>query len=362
MDELGASQADPQIAEFRRRHPAGLVTLVFTDIVGSTALKEALGDREAVARIQQHHALVRDLLRTIPQAKEVSTAGDSFFLIFNKPADAVRFALRLQHQLRWLARESSHPIRDRIGIHLGEVVVEQEAGEAHDLHGLHVDLAARVMGLAKGDQILLSRAAFDSARNAFGDGELEDLGQLNWLSHGTYSLAGVEDLIEVCEVGEAGSAQLKAPTDAPKAQRKISRDDEPVVGWRPAVAQLVPKTQWLLEKKLGEGGFGEVWLGRHQTLKEHRVFKFCFRADRVRSLKREMTLFRVLEERVGDHPHIVRLLEVFLDEPPFYVVMDQVEGNDLRAWCETQGGVANVPLEVKLEISRTRCRRRTTRA
>ena len=50
----------------------------------------------------------------------------------------------------------------------------------------------------------------------------------------------------------------------------------------------------MLAGKLGEGGFGEVWLGRHETLKERRVFKFYFRADRVRSLRREMTLFRVV--------------------------------------------------------------------
>ena len=82
----------------------------------------------------------------------------------------------------------------------------------------------------------------------------------------------------------------------------------------------MPNTKWALEEKLGEGGFGEVWLGRHETLKQQRVFKFCFRADRVRSLKREMTLFRLLKERIGDHPNIVRLLEVYLDEPPFYII------------------------------------------
>ncbi|MDA1274414.1 MAG: hypothetical protein O2960_10235 [Verrucomicrobia bacterium] len=77
-------------------------------------------------------------------------------------------------------------------------------------------------------------------------------------------------------------------------------------------------------------------------MKERRVFKFCFRADRVRSLKREMTLFRILKERVGNHPNIVRLLEVYFDEPPFYVVMDYVEGHALKVWCEQQGGVESI--------------------
>jgi len=143
---------------------------------------------------------------------------------------------------------------------------------------------------------------------------------------------------------------LSAPKTTEKAQRYVTAESEPVLGWRPAIGQEVPNTQWVLEEKLGEGGFGEVWLGRHQTMKERRVFKFCFRADRVRSLKREMTLFRLIKERIGDHPNIVRLLEVYFDEPPYYVVMDHVAGQDLRTWCEAQGSAEKMPLEVRLEI------------
>ena len=43
-------------------------------------------------------------------------------------------------------------------------------------------------------------------------------------------------------------------------------------------------------------------------------------------MEHEVTLFRLVKERVGDHPNIVRLLDVYFDEPPFYVVMDHVEG------------------------------------
>src|SRR5262249_42406750 len=159
---------------------------------------------------------------------------------------------------------------------------------------------------AEGGQILLTRAVFDSARQTLKGEELPGLNELRWLSHGPYLLKGIEESVDVCEVGEVGRGVLKAPSGSEKAQRQVSADAEPVLGWRPALEQVVPNTQWVLEKRLGEGGFGEVWLGRHLKLKERRVFKFCFRADRVRSLKREMTLFRVLKERVGDHPNIVR--------------------------------------------------------
>jgi serine/threonine protein kinase/dienelactone hydrolase len=130
------------------------------------------------------------------------------------------------------------------------------------------------------------------------------------------------------------------------------REAEPreIPGWRPAAGETLPDTPWIMETRLGEGGFGQVWLARHATMKERRVFKFCFRADRVRALKRELTLFRVLKERIGAHPHIVRLIDVHFDEPPVYVEMDYVEGRSLRDWCEQQGGADNVPLAARLEI------------
>src|SRR5438093_3524341 len=53
---------------------------------------------------------------------------------------------------------------------------------------------------------------------------------------------------------------------------------------------------------------------------------------------------------MGEHPNIVRLYDVFFDQPPFYLVEEYVGGKDLRSWCEGQGGVDKVPLVVRLEI------------
>ena len=120
--------------------------------------------------------------------------------------------------------------------------------------------------------------------------------------------------------------------------------------WRPAAGREVPGTPWVLEEKLGAGGFGEVWLGRHRRLKEPRVFKFCLREDRLGALKREMTLFRIWRTRCGDHPHLVRLLGVNLERPPHYLEEEYVAGRDLRTWCAAQGGIAAVPVELRLEL------------
>jgi serine/threonine-protein kinase len=206
------------------------------------------------------------------------------------------------------------------------------------------------MSLGKAGQILMTRFAFDNARQVLRGQDLEGGGSLVWTNHGPYRLKGVEEPLEICEVCEAAQGLPAPPISSEEAQRYVASDAEPVLGWRPALEQVVLNTKWLLEAKLGEGGFGEVWLARHQALKERRVFKFCFRADRVRSLKREVTLFRLLKERVGDHPNIVRLHEVFFDEPPYYLIMDYVDGKDLASWCRQRGGVDKVSLDTRLEI------------
>jgi serine/threonine protein kinase/class 3 adenylate cyclase/tetratricopeptide (TPR) repeat protein len=323
--------------------------MVFTDIVDSVALKQRYGDARAVELIQQHHALVRATLAEVRQAEEIETAGDSFLLVFARPSDAVGCALLLRARLRDLATRTQAEVFDRVGIHVGEVFVQEQEG-ALKLFGSQLDLCARVMSLGQANQILMTRFAFDSARQVLRGQDLPGVGQLRWLNHGPYLFKGLEDPVEVCEVRDGTDGPVTPPTGSDKARRHSLADVEPVLGWRPAVDQIVPGTKWVLEKKLGEGGFGEVWLGQHETLKERRVFKFCFRADRVRSLKREVTLFRLMKEKVGHHPNIVGVQEVFFDEPPYYIVMDYAEGQDLRSWCEAQGGVDKVPLETRLEI------------
>ncbi|MBM3848928.1 MAG: adenylate/guanylate cyclase domain-containing protein [Verrucomicrobia bacterium] len=138
-------------------------------------------------------------------------------------------------------------MRHRIGIHLGEVVIERvgqsekdHARGVHDLYGLQVDLCARLMSLAGAGQILTSSLVFESARGAVARGA-EGLEPVRWERHGRYALKGIDLPVEVHEVGETGLAPFWKPpgvlveeTSRPAPQAPDPEPPTPVVTPRPA--------------------------------------------------------------------------------------------------------------------------------
>lgn len=338
-----------RVDEFRSRHRTSLLTLLFTDLVGSTKLKQERGDSPAVALMQAHAQLVREALRAAADAQEISTAGDSFFCVFVKPSDAVAFSVRVQAAMR---RAFEGALTMRVGIHLGEVVVEErrDAAKPLDLFGLQVDTAARVMSCAQGAQILCTRAVFDNARQVLKGRDVPGVaGTLVWLNHGPYVMKGVQEPVEICEVGEEGVGVLAPPPPSEKAHPAGMSEEE--LGWRASHEAKVPGTDWVLDARLGEGGFGEVWRAVHRSTKEKRVFKFCYLKERARALKRELALFRLMREGVGEHPNIVRLYEVHLDEPPYYLGLEYVPGRNLREWMTAENRLSRLSIRAKLDLA-----------
>ena len=141
-----------------------LKVCLFTDLVGSTDLKQRLGDRRAAALIAEHNDLFHNSLAD-HDGMEQDNAGDGFFATFELPSDAVRCALAFQQGLA--AGDGPERLHSRIGIHVGEfskVPGAQLEGGPSRFSGLAIDTTARVMSLSRGDQILLTRHAFDSVR------------------------------------------------------------------------------------------------------------------------------------------------------------------------------------------------------
>jgi predicted ATPase/class 3 adenylate cyclase len=151
--------------------PTGTVTFLFTDIEGSTRLLQEFGDRYAAVR-DEHAAIVR---RAVADGGgvEVSTQGDSFFVVFPSPVGAVRAAMAAQRGLAAHDWSPCPPLRVRMGLHTGEGV---PGGD--DYVGIDVNRAARIADAAHGGQLILSDAARALVERALPEGaSLRDLGQ-----------------------------------------------------------------------------------------------------------------------------------------------------------------------------------------
>lgn len=106
---------------------------------------------------------------------------------------------------------------------------------------------------------------------------------------------------------------------------------------------------WSLVRQLGAGGQGEIWLVRHDKTREERVYKFALDVAGLAAIKREITLSRFLHETLEGRDEFIRVLDWNLEEAPYYVELEHASGN-LESWAEAQGGLASVPLTVRLEI------------
>jgi class 3 adenylate cyclase len=139
----------------------GTVTIMFSDMVESTALYETLGDLRGSELIRTHNEIFRREVAA-HRGHEVQTFGDSFMIAFSSVRRAVLCAIAVQRA--FAAYGESHPdlpIRVRIGLHVGEAV-----RESTDFFGKAVILAARVSSLAQGGQILVSSTLHDVAVSA----------------------------------------------------------------------------------------------------------------------------------------------------------------------------------------------------
>ena len=157
--------------------------------------------------------------------------------------------------------------------------------------------------------------------------------------------------MEVFEVGAAGFAPLTPPEDNDAGPTRVRPGDEVTLGWRPAGGlEMRNRAHWIIREKLGEGGFGEVWLAEHEKTHTRRVFKFCFDPQRVPGLKREVVLFRLLRDALGDRRDIARVTDYQFDENPYFIEYEYIGAGSLPEWAESHGGISKVPLETRIQI------------
>ncbi len=110
------------------------------------------------------------------------------------------------------------------------------------------------------------------------------------------------------------------------------------------------REQWRLCRRFDCSPASDVWLAEHPKTHVTRVFKFAQNDVQLRSLKREVTVARLLRESLGERSDFVRLLEWNFTTYPYFVESEYV-GPNLADWAETQGGLPAIPLELRLRLS-----------
>lgn len=123
-----------------------------------------------------------------------------------------------------------------------------------------------------------------------------------------------------------------------------------------AVGDAVPgRKQWRLAQSLGDTGAQDVWLASHDKTGERRVFKFADAPDRLRALKREAALSRVVFAGLGSNAPLPALLEWNFDASPYFLEY-AYGGRDLIGWADDAGGLSSIPLEQRLAVAADICR------
>jgi class 3 adenylate cyclase len=166
------------------QEPGGFRTILFTDVEGSTALTQRLGDAKARELLREHERLVREALKAHGGA-EVKTMGDGFMTSFSSATKALECAISMQRVFAGHNESAPEPLNVRIGLNAGEPIAEDE-----DLFGTAVNVAARICAHAEPGQILAPAVVRELAAGK----------QFLFADLGETELRGFEDPVRLYEV------------------------------------------------------------------------------------------------------------------------------------------------------------------
>jgi class 3 adenylate cyclase len=164
--------------------PSGVATILFTDMEGSTALTQRLGDARAREVMREHERMVREALRS-HGGSELKTMGDGFMASFSSATRALESAIAMQRAFAAHNESAEEPILVRAGLNAGEPIAEEE-----DLFGTAVIRAARIAAEAKGGEILVANVVRELAEGK----------QFVFADRGEVALKGFDEPVRLYEV------------------------------------------------------------------------------------------------------------------------------------------------------------------
>jgi class 3 adenylate cyclase/streptogramin lyase len=182
----------------RRTGGRGLGAVLFTDIVGSTTIAAEMGNTRWGELVARHHRLIRGLIHR-SGGREIDTAGDGFFVAFERPADAIRCAVEATEAVR------GRGIEIRAGVAFGELeTVGRKPG------GLVVNTAARVMSVAGPGEVLVPASVREIVPGA----------GITFSEHGVHQLKGLEGEFRLFGVTGVDGREVVPPLEEEEAAER----------------------------------------------------------------------------------------------------------------------------------------------
>jgi len=303
---IPASQETRELAEALRqggeavaREPAvhaaepapAVVTLLFTDLVGSTELLGELGDDEAERFRRVHFGLLRDVA-SVHGGQEVKNLGDGLMVAFPSAVNAVSCAIGIQQAVhRHNAREGDERLWVRVGLNIGEPIRDED-----DYFGTPVVVAKRLCDKADGGQILASELlrALVGSRGGF-----------DFRSCAPIALKGLSEPLPACEIAWEPAAERRVALPAPF----LVDEPAPLVGRDVELAEL--SRQWG-QAQAGRRG-ATVLVGEPGIGKTRLAAEFCRGAYAEGAL---VLLGRCYEESLVPYQALVEAVRHYVSETP----------------------------------------------
>ena len=250
---------------------AAVVTLLFTDLVGSTELLGELGDDEAERLRRVHFGLLRDVA-VAHGGQEVKNLGDGLMVAFPSAVNAVSCAIGIQQAVhRHNARQGDERLQVRVGLNVGEPIRDED-----DYFGTPVVVAKRLCDKADGGQILASELlrALVGSRGSFG-----------FRSCGPIALKGLSEPLPACEIVWEPAAERRVALPAPFLV------DQPGAAGRAAMRSFRSSTDAGRTARAGRRGVA-VLVGEPGIGKTRLAAEFCRSAYAGRRVGPARTLLR----------------------------------------------------------------------
>ena len=312
-------KARAEIDDQLRKHK-NTVTVLFTDVAGSTSFFERNGDTAGLAMLHRHDELSTGVVER-HGGKVVKTIGDSAMADFPDASSAVRAGVEIQRQ--FLGLNSNLPQRQQVGVRIG---IHSGVGfrKGNDLFGDVVNVAARIVKRTAPGQILISRVVYETVSKQ------ADL-QCQWLSK--YTIDGRTEKEDIYEV---------VWTD-PEAYREVRE--------RLAGPASIPSRYEVLSQ-VGNGGMGVVYKVRDLETDEIvalKILKPEIASDPAvqENFKRELCLARKIT-----HKNVCRIHDFSRSNGTAYASMEFIEGESLLSRLNRVG---SLPVRQAFDIAQQIC-------